>query len=92
MKAIWKFPVHTTDAFEIEMPQGATLLAVQTQVGDPQLWALVNPDAPRVTRAFRVVGTGHYHPDERFGDYVGTYQLLNGGLVFHVFDMGEVQS
>lgn len=92
MKTIWKFPIHTTDAFELEMPRGATLLAVQTQVGDPQLWALVNPDAPRFTRAFRVFGTGHEHSDESFGAYVGTYQLLHGGLVFHVFDMGEVLS
>jgi len=85
---IWKFPVRIADEFSIEMPVGAQVLSVQVQGTEPQLWALVNPKARRTMRRFRVHGTGHpVAPD--IGEFVGTFQVRMGTLVFHLFDQGE---
>ena len=86
MKAIWKFPLEFAPVQTVEMPQGASLLCVQMQGGIPCLWALVYPEATREARRLRMVGTGHaYHDSDLFCEYVGTFQMQDGGLVFHVF-------
>lgn len=87
MKTIWKFAVPVKDAFELDLPEGAEILTVQIQRGEPQLWALVDPYAPKVRRKFRVIGTGH--PIEDAGDlfWVATIQLHEGSLVFHIFQV-----
>ena len=90
MRTIWKFPLETQDRQFVPMPAGATLLSVQCQHDAPQLWALVdqNPNAFLVERRINIYGTGH--PVTEGGIFVGTYQLMDGALVFHVFDQGEV--
>jgi len=85
-KMIWKWML-TPDCV-IEMPAGALVLTVQTQHGEPQIWALVDPTRQKVRRRFRTYGTGHVVPDYP-GEYVGTFQLSGGALVFHVFEGGE---
>ena len=58
--------------------------------GVPMLWALVDPEAPKVQRRFLLVGTGQPLPDEVEGfTFVDSFQLQNGALVFHLFDVGE---
>jgi hypothetical protein len=84
---IWKFPIETTDLQSISIPAGSVLLTVQTQGGQPCVWALCDSALPLEQRFIAVYGTGHtlpYNP----GKYVGTYQLSGGALVFHVFDLG----
>lgn len=81
-------------AFEFAMPKGAELLTVQTQYAGgpgetPALWALVDPDAPRETRRFQLVGTGHREVEEDL-TYVGTFQLTGGSFVGHVFEARDV--
>lgn len=86
MKTIWKFPLEVTDSQEIEMPQHSQILTVQTQDKGPCLWAIVNPDAPKVRRSVRIYGTGRRAPDDLDNAYyIGTFQLMDGGLVFHAF-------
>ena len=88
MEVIWKFPLVATDVQNIEMPALAEVLTVQVQVG-PCLWALCNPEAPKTKRCFETFGTGH-PMSLASRKYVGTYQLNDGGLVFHVFErLGE---
>ena len=90
-RSIWKFPFATTDSFEISMPKAAFILDVQVQEHHPCLWALVNVEAPMVTRHFRVYGTGqplNHAP----GMYIGTYQDHGGALVFHMFEVLEFAS
>jgi len=66
------------------MPEVATVRHVGVQNEKPYLWALVNPKSPEYNRVIITKGTGH--PIKAFsGKYVGTYQLKNGALVFHVF-------
>jgi hypothetical protein len=84
MKMIWKWTL--TQATTIDMPQGAQVLDVQVQHGEPQLWALVDPNAPKVKREFNVYGTGHDLPHNP-GTYVGTFQMQGGAFVFHVFEV-----
>jgi hypothetical protein len=86
MKQIWKWALTPNCA--ISMPIGAEVLCVQTQNNLPCLWALVSPDPGELGyehRHFRTYGTGHYMPDNP-GKYIGTFQLNNGVLVFHVFE------
>lgn len=96
MKAIWKFPLRIEDTQEIEMPAGARILTVQAQFGVPCLWALVRSESPRVRRTIRTIGTGHPISDDfptlsatasSYDGYIGTYQLSDGNLVFHVFEV-----
>lgn len=70
----------------LKMPRGAKVLTVQTQGGEPQLWATVDRDAPSVNRTFVTYGTGHEMSEDLL-DYIGTYQLYDGTLVFHVFEI-----
>jgi hypothetical protein len=88
MKTIWKFPAKVQESFELDMPKGARVLCVQNQgPNNPQMWALVDPSAPIERRRFRVAGTGHrMEDDKQFADYIGTYQLHDGDLVFHLFE------
>lgn len=84
---IWKQSVPISDALTVSIPQGAQILCVQIQHGQPTIWMRVEETAPLVDRALRWRGTGHNADD--VGAYVGTIQLDGGSLVFHLFDKGE---
>lgn len=84
--SIWKFNLPVGDANLIPMPAGATLLHVDVHGVTPCLWAAVDTRARKVGRRIQIAGTGHHLP---LGEYVGTFQLHGGALVFHVFDCGE---
>ena len=87
-KTIWKFELETTDNQTIEMPVNAEILTVQTQNETPCMWALVDPTEKKEKRFIEVFGTGHdVHYDMGVSrNYLGTYQLHGGSLVFHVFE------
>lgn len=81
---IWKFPIEPNKP--IEMPKGAKALSVQTQHGEPFLWAMVDPSAVLVFRKFVFVGTGQDLPSN-VGEFIDTLQMAGGGLIFHVFNV-----
>ena len=88
IKTIWKFELETKDNILVQIPKGAKILTVETQHEQPCMWALVDPNKETETRHFEIFGTGH---PINYGmgvdrSYIGTYQLDNGGLVFHVFE------
>lgn len=93
MKTIWKYPVPAEDEFTLDMPQGSVSLSVRNQGNYPCLWALVDPDAPKKPHRFRVFGTGQSISDAEIAamSYVGTFQIMDGVLIFHLFDKGEEQ-
>lgn len=82
MSRIWKYPVKGTH-FALAMPEGARVLSVQIQHGEPVLWALVDPEGIRRERRFAIVGTGHDF-DATALNYVGTFQ--EGPFVWHLFE------
>lgn len=86
-KKIFKYQLETKDIQEIEMPKYAEILCIQTQNETPCIWALVEPNAPKTKRVFEIFGTGYIVPDKRNRKYIGTYQLLDGNLVFHCFEL-----
>lgn len=86
MLTIYKYSLQLVDDPDIVLPQGARILTVQAQHETPCIWALVDPEAALEPVGFRVVGTGHPFPDaDDWPAYVGTFQLMGGQLVFHVF-------
>lgn len=91
MKQIWEFPLETTDVQRIEMPVGAEILTIQTQNEVPCIWALVDTGTSvlKCKRTFNIFRTGHNIPElvDSHRKYIGTYQLNNGGLVFHCFEL-----
>lgn len=85
MNRILKYPIIPTDLFEIEMPEYARILCVQVQKTRPMIWALVDESRPMELRRFYLRGTGHPFPEADHAEYVGTFQMIEEGLVFHLF-------
>ena len=82
---VWKYTLLRTDHQVIFMPPPAAILTVAIQHGEPQLWALVDPNefASQDVDIF-TVGTGHPTPKASW-TYIGSYQLEGGYFVGHVF-------
>ncbi len=87
VKKIFKYPLAVTDEQAVFLPQGTKPLSVQTQHEEPQLWVLVDPEEPVLIRhTVRIFGTGHpVDIDLEQYDFMGTFQMSRGNLVFHVF-------
>ena len=85
MKRVYKYDIDVLDNFVLELPEDAQILTVQMQYGSPVIWALIDDDKPLKERKFRLAGTGH--PIEENVKYIGTFQLMDGALVFHLFEV-----
>lgn len=88
MKTIYKYRLDMTDFQQVSLPKGAEILCVQSQHNIPNLWALVDTEQRREMRQFEIFGTGHEVKEDMGIDrkYIGTFQLNDGNLVFHVFE------
>lgn len=95
-QVVWKYELKPNEGdsllVTLLMPKGAQVLTVQMQGATPQIWALVDPNAPKEVREFQVVGTGHTFEPRACLKYLGTFQLENGAFmsptfVFHVFEV-----
>lgn len=85
-QSIWKYQLETVDSQTLLMPRGASILTVQTQNEIPCLWALVDPYESKEERVIEIFGTGHKVNDENGIRYIGSYQLMSGAFVGHVFE------
>lgn len=89
---VYKFAVPLDDRVTIDMPVGAKLLKFDYQdhpMGSGLfIWALVNERDMLTPRSFAIRGTGHQCDGLRADQYVGS--ASQGGLVWHLFDMGEL--
>jgi len=92
-KTIWKYELKVTAGQNILMPIGAEILTVQMQGGTPYLWGLVNPKAETESRSIEMFGTGNpvLYNTGVSRKYISTFQMQNGGLVFHVFEYTGVR-
>lgn len=86
MKTIWKF--NLTADCTVEIPLNSEILCVQTQHDRPQMWVLVDPSKQLIKRRIKIFGTGHEINEDT--NYIGTFQLRGGQLVFHVFEVFEL--
>lgn len=86
MRTVYKYPIPVRDEIILDLPAGAEVIHVDQQDEQTMLWALVDPDAPKVFRRFRLAETGHPLGDDDVLHHVGSYMLMNGALVFHLFE------
>jgi hypothetical protein len=86
-KTIWKYPLPIEDRTVIDLPLFSKILSVGVQGGECFLWVLHDTHEPKRARTFRMVGTGHQFPPGHF-TFIGTIQIENLGLVFHIFEEG----
>jgi hypothetical protein len=90
MNTIYKYALRQEELQMIQMPAGARVLTVQVQNNVPCLWAIVDPEEKKmVQRGFAIYGTGYPMRIVEVVQYVGTFQLCDGSLVFHVFTDGK---
>jgi hypothetical protein len=87
-KVIYKYSLAIEDFQTIQLPIGAEILCVQVQGEQPMLWAIVDDYSHRVAGGLQLkhiltVTTGG--PMPTVGRYLGTYQILKGKFVGHVF-------
>lgn len=87
MQTIWKYQLTVEDKQVIEIPQRSKLLSVQTQFDIPCIWVgILNTELPKETITILTFGTGNpiLGNIDHF-KFLGTYQIMGGSLVFHVF-------
>ena len=84
-RTIWKFPLEVMDEQTVPMPDGAKVLSVGLDAdGALCVWAVVDPDRPRVGKSFRIYGTGNPVPaDLSEVGFLGT--VLMPPFVWHVY-------
>ena len=87
MKKIYKYQFSVENNFEIEIPVNAEILAIQTQNNIPCIWALVDDYGVYEKRSFAIYGTGHKVDEKFMHNYIGTFQLLEGKFVGHLFEI-----
>ena len=96
MKKVYKYPLNLDEPINfVVMPEGAQILCVQVQQPNgntefqtptPCLWALVDAGKkPKEMHKILTYGTGHQIHEENL-KYIGSYQLDEGLLIFHVFE------
>ena len=85
MQTIWKYTLEITDRFQLELPRHASILHVEMQMGQPRLWALLDPGQRTVTRRFFIAGTGHPLPADEAWLWVATFQ--SPPHVWHLFEL-----
>lgn len=91
MKRIFKYPVpEAVDQFELELPLDTQILTFQSQKDQFYIWAIVEDEEERLQeRYFRILGTGRplITGEYKIQKYIGTAQIAEGRLVFHLFEI-----
>ena len=82
MLTIWKYPLKVEDNQVINGPI-VKFLDVMVQNEIPAIWAVVDEDIDYIEHHIMTVGTGHEL--KVFAKYLGSYMLLSGEFVGHVF-------
>ncbi len=87
MKKIFKYILKPSVSQLIEVPKGATILSAGVQFDDICIWILVNPIIEeKESKTIKVIGTGIFIDLEKEHRFINTVQLLDGGLIFHIFE------
>ncbi len=89
-RVTWKYEL-TQEKTPLRLPFDATVLSVQVQHHRVVMWVEVaTEDADsdkRFTRAFQIRPTGIPYDAEPGEAFIGTVQLDDGRLVYHVFEV-----
>jgi hypothetical protein len=79
--SIWRYDI--VHGGIILMPAGAKLLSLARVRGALKLWALVDPEIPKVKRRIHVIPTGG--AVDPGWEFAGTSTSGRGANVFHIF-------
>ena len=87
---IFKYTIDKNDhgEFVLEMPENCVILRADVQDHMGQIWAIVDPKAPKVEKRFFLALTGMELPKQFFGKwhFIGTCLFGdNQSYVTHVF-------
>lgn len=84
---IYKYKIPASANFTITMNPVIKYLDIKMQANDPVLYAIVDIDEPMVDHSFAVYATGNpVEPLDALSDnYLGTFMVYSGALVFHLF-------
>jgi len=84
--SIWKYTLETTYFQQIKIPSPAKILTIQVQHGVPCIWVLVDLEEDLINKELIIVGTGHPVDDPHTLNYVGSFQLMEGQFIGHLFE------
>ena len=88
MQCVKKYPLDTKGEVVLPMPVGAEILKIGVENDIPQIFALVNPEAPSEYRLFELVSTDKEL--EELKDikrvYWDTVYLIDDIVVIHIFE------
>lgn len=86
---ILKYPIPYDKKFEMEfsifMPAHSKILKLDMQCGKPTLWVLVTHGFDNIQYSFRILATGHEFHDMEDLQYIDTFLVNDGVLVWHLF-------
>ena len=86
MKKVFKYELEIKDIQTIKSFGSFEPLCIQMQNDRPVLYALVDDESVIKKYRFVTYGTGHdVNPFVTKENYIGTYMICRGELVFHVF-------
>jgi hypothetical protein len=86
MKKIWKYQIPDKTEFALSMPKDSKVLCLKVQHGIACVWVLVDTKKEPTQTRFEVFGTGwEIKKDVDYLDYIDTWQIANGELIFHLF-------
>jgi hypothetical protein len=85
VKEIYKYNLGIADSQMLNIPSD-TILSVQEQNEEVVVYALVETESPLIKYEFVINGTGNpiSFDVDKF-TFLGTVNLFNGALMFHVF-------
>ena len=87
MDSIYKYELEVDDEQLLVLPVKAAILTVQVVNNVPYVYAAVNLDTEETEEHHILTfGTGQPIENDLKAHYIGTYQLHEGSLVFHVFE------
>ena len=86
MKTVYKYDIPITDYFSLDLPANSRILSVQVQRDIPCIWVEIDTEETQCRTDFRLVGTGHNLKEDNLL-YIGTFQLFNGMLVYHLYEV-----
>lgn len=73
---------------EFSFPVGHKILGVQAQFNSPKMWVLIDPDErDSVVRNYVFFPTGQLIENYGLVEFIGTFQLNDGNLVYHLFEV-----
>jgi hypothetical protein len=83
MRTVYKYQLDL-GTVTIELPENAEIITVgKDPHGKYSLWAIVNTEAVKVKKNFKILGTGHEVPNNAW--YIDSF--MDDMFVWHVFEL-----